>query len=801
MNATTGVLTTVVNFSSGTGANPNGLVSDGSGYFWGTTQYGGTSGDGTVFKVNATTGVLTTVVNFNFNDASNKGRWPLAGLVSDGSGFLWGTTRYGGTSGFGTVFKVNATTGVLTTLVVFTNNGTSNKGANPTAGLVSDGSGYIWGTTSSGGSSGFGTVFRLSFGPAPTSISASAVISASGTLATLQGMINPHGLASTATFEWGTDPTLGTSTSTSAGTTTAGTSPVAVFATITGLVPNTTYYYRVTASNAENAITQKSEILSFTTPPELTPVDATEIAAKGVAVPRAGVSGSGIPAGAVWDTFGVPSINDAGQCVVLATYKVGTVSTTAILGWDMEDMEGTMKVVVKKGGAVPGITNAVYGGFKEPLLGPDGSVAWIATLANATGTTGAVVAANSTAICLDADGTGAGAAVVVARKGAVATGATIWKTFTSVALGENVVAFTGVLETKIAGVSPGPGGATALNDSGLWVYNRGNSTTTLALRKGESLMGSTVMTIGALVARPGSPGQGHGAESDGADDLIPVRVTLADKRQAVGNVTQNGVLETPYVAGGAAVDYGAGALWLNLGIPTQNVASAMAFLGTVKVQTGTATGANNVAIFVENEENAYYTLARLVSKGDAASGVSGGIFSALKDPVNAAGYRSVAFPGTMKASIPYGISGANDSGIWHYDDFNGLSLMAREGAQPPEAAEGAQWKAFTSLALPDGSGPIFVATMHNNIAGVSPGPGGITAANDMGLWATDSTGSLRLLLQEGDVIGTSTVKKFEVISSVTGSPAQTRSFNSNGSVVVKVTDMLGAQHLLHIALP
>ena len=71
----------------------------------------------------------------------------------------------------------------------------------------------------------------------------------------------------------------------------------------------------------------------------------------------------------------------------------------------------------------------------------------------------------------------------------------------------------------------------------------------------------------------------------------------------------------------------------------------------------------------------------------------------------------------------------------------------------------------------------------------------------MGLWATDSSGELRLLVREGDAIGSSTVKTFTVLSSVTGSPAQTRSFNRIGSVIVRATDMTGAQHLLHIAVP
>lgn len=138
-----------------------------------------------------------------------------------------------------------------------------------------------------------------------------------------------------------------------------------------------------------------------------------------------------------------------------------------------------------------------------------------------------------------------------------------------------------------------------------------------------------------------------------------------------------------------------------------------------------------------------------------------------------------------------GITAADNDGIWRSDDTNGLSLVAREGALAAEAGGGV-WKTFTSLALPEGRGPLFVATMSG---------GGVTTANDVGLWATDSLGALRLLLREGDVIGASTIKSMIVLSSVAGSPAQTRSFNNNGSVLVKATDALGAQHLLHIAVP
>ena len=517
----------------------------------------------------------------------------------------------------------------------------------------------------------------------------------------------------------------------------------------------------------------------------------TAIASKGGAVPGAGVSGSGIPSGALWVSFGAPSVNDAGQCAMLATFKVGTVNTTAILGWNIADMAGTIKAFAKNNGAVPGITNAVYGSFKDPVLAPDGSVAWVATLANAAGTSGAVNATNNSAIFFDADGTGVAPAIVVARSGAVATGAAVWKTFPSLAMNANTLAFTSSLTI-------GTGGVTTSNDSTVWTYDRSSSTLALALREGDALLGSTVKSFVTLVARPQSAGQGRGVESNGADDFLAVRVTLADNRQAIGSIKHDGTAVFSYVAGGAATGYGAGALWQSFGTVTQNEASAAkAFLGTVKAATGTAASTNNVAIFAEDDTT--HTTARIVSLGGGAA-VSGGVFSALKDPVNA-GNLSVAFIGSMKTNTAAGIGSTNNDGLWWSDATNGLRLVAREGAQPPEAPAGAQWSAFTSFAMPEGRGPLFVATMRSKTGSASPGSGGITTANDIGLWATTSFGALKLLLQEGDLIGAATVKTFTVLTNVTGSPAQTRSFSNNGNVLVRAIDTTGAQHLLQIAVP
>src|SRR2546421_545381 len=104
-----------------------GLVRDKAGNLYGTTNGGGTSGAGTVFKLD-TTGTETVLHSFT---GSTDGSFPVAGLVRDKAGNLYGTTELGGTSGAGTVFKLD-TTGTETVLHSFT----GPDGAVPFAGLV-----------------------------------------------------------------------------------------------------------------------------------------------------------------------------------------------------------------------------------------------------------------------------------------------------------------------------------------------------------------------------------------------------------------------------------------------------------------------------------------------------------------------------------------------------------------------------------------------------------------------------------------------------------------------------------------
>ncbi|MGA2662229.1 MAG: choice-of-anchor tandem repeat GloVer-containing protein, partial [Verrucomicrobiota bacterium] len=154
----------VVTFSGANGEFPGAeltLSPDGT-TLYGTTQLGGSSGDGTVFSV-PTSGLADPTALWSFTGGSD-GTTPVGGLTlsHDGSTLYGTTSGGGGSSPNGTVFSMPASGGTLTTLVSFTGGSGANPGLHPEAGvtLSADGS-TLYGTTADGGSSGNGTVFAV----------------------------------------------------------------------------------------------------------------------------------------------------------------------------------------------------------------------------------------------------------------------------------------------------------------------------------------------------------------------------------------------------------------------------------------------------------------------------------------------------------------------------------------------------------------------------------------------------------------------------------------------------------------
>jgi len=148
-------------YFTGDGVEPSaGLILDQEGNLYGTTFQGGANNLGAVFEL---TSDGTETVLYSFGSQSGDGTYPAASLTMDKRGNLYGTTQHGGGTtncyqGCGTVFKLTRS-GQETVLHSF--GVKPGDGIQPLAGLVLDDRGNLYGTTFLGGAVGVGTVFKL----------------------------------------------------------------------------------------------------------------------------------------------------------------------------------------------------------------------------------------------------------------------------------------------------------------------------------------------------------------------------------------------------------------------------------------------------------------------------------------------------------------------------------------------------------------------------------------------------------------------------------------------------------------
>jgi len=159
-----GSVTILHSFNDGSivrdGAYPTAAFTLGSdGNLYGTTLYGGLSGGGTAFKITAA-GAVTVLHVFNDGSTVHDGANPMAGLTLGSDGNFYGTTQFAGSAGGGTAFKMTPA-GVVTTLHSFKDGSTVNDGMNPYGDLVEGPAGNLYGTTWVNGNTDRGTVFRV----------------------------------------------------------------------------------------------------------------------------------------------------------------------------------------------------------------------------------------------------------------------------------------------------------------------------------------------------------------------------------------------------------------------------------------------------------------------------------------------------------------------------------------------------------------------------------------------------------------------------------------------------------------
>ncbi len=139
---------------------PNGLTMDAAGNIFGTTNF-------TVFELspNGSGGWNPTLLH-TFTGGTKDGAYALGTLVLDQAGNLYGTTENGGAfgeqfGGYGTVYKLSPEKKGSKVKILHSFKGDPKDGVAPVAGIVFDASGNLYGTTYEGGKSGLGTVFEL----------------------------------------------------------------------------------------------------------------------------------------------------------------------------------------------------------------------------------------------------------------------------------------------------------------------------------------------------------------------------------------------------------------------------------------------------------------------------------------------------------------------------------------------------------------------------------------------------------------------------------------------------------------
>jgi uncharacterized repeat protein (TIGR03803 family) len=146
------------NFNNGDTSNGS-LVLDGAGDLYGTTYYGGI-GCGTVFELMPGSGGSWMPQVLRSFTCSPDGQFPAGGVILDAIGNVYGTTNFGGTSNYGIVYKLKHGTNGNWAEKILHSFSLSSDGVRPLGSLIFDPAGNLYGTTDEGGP-GSGTVYEV----------------------------------------------------------------------------------------------------------------------------------------------------------------------------------------------------------------------------------------------------------------------------------------------------------------------------------------------------------------------------------------------------------------------------------------------------------------------------------------------------------------------------------------------------------------------------------------------------------------------------------------------------------------
>lgn len=463
--------------------------------------------------------------------------------------------------------------------------------------------------------------------------------------------------------------------------------------------------------------------------------------------------------------FGPPALSDFRQLASTVTLTLERLTFTGIL---LVEENGSGSVLAATTFEAPGAAPAKFQSFSNPVLSPHGAVAFIAKI-KSSGPRGAVAQGVwSTAFTAD------GSAGLVLKTGTPITGNGLRE-------GTSLVSFTSVDAVDgalyVLGQLSAPGGAVLLriDSAGPQVLLR---------EKGTLTPGVVIQHLSVLQPALASAGQGRWG---GAQGLV-AKATLSDRSTALLKIAADGTVSRllstwPVAAPGDSF------AWSVFGLPALTPDGGAAFTGTLKIGAKPVIGGRGLGA----------TDSKIVEVGQTAADAGLAQYASFYDPV--AGQSGVAFLALLKG---HGVTPANRTGLW-WNDFSHTRKLAQLGDAAPDAAghlatpatAGPRWQALSSIALPGGAqaGPV----VFGKVAGPT-----VTTSNNTGLWAVDSAGVLRQLLRTGS--GALPNEPRSIVSIATlgadaGAFGVGRSYNSTGSLAVKVVFNDGTQALVRLDVP
>ncbi len=815
--------------------NPKNLMRGSDGAFYGVSQ-GATGNHGTVFRLSAD-GTTTTILHA-FPSNGSQGSFPQAELAETTDGFFYGTTTSSGADNLGTVFRIKAD-GSFQVL----HNLTTATGSSP-IGKILPLNGSLYGFLPFSGPLGGGTMFRMDILPAPTAASAAAT-NVALISATLNGTVNANGADTTVTFDFGTDTTYGQSESATPGEV-SGTTATPVTALLQSLEPATTYHFRVRA--VSDAGTTLGGDQSFTTPANQDPVGGTfsltpttnlvqgmritanfsgwtdpdgtnpvfyeiringgtldgsssesfeftldnegtyeiqgavvdelggeaiqgitvtvaprapqlrTLAATNTAVPGAGVDPR-IIAGAKFTRFGPPAINEVRNVAYFAKWTNGS------------GIFFNNQLAIAVGENASGLTGITYASFGPPILDENnsGALAVMATLAGP-----GVTKSNRQVVVYKQPGQ---TALIYIRAGELLTEGTLESVQSIMLTQGNIIA-----RAKLKAGTGSPK-VTAATDGIVLRRNAPSpATNTLFCREGQTLADSTLKSFTILDPVKGSPGVGrHNISTTNITSFV----ILTNGRRGYATFQNNG--SGDFVVGNfpgsttfsGFTDPVIKTLGSPLGISQLIVTFACEFIPN----GNDITKENAAGIMVRNPFNQEARFS--VRTAQQAPGFpAGAVFKKFADPVTISNSSTQHF---FTASVRGGgVKTTNDEGVWRGQDGGSATLLVREGDPVPDLPTTVKWKKFRAFAAPS------QIIIEADVKGA-----GITPSTSTGVWASDSTSALRLIIRKGSRIGGRTVKTFTALTALPGVTGASRAFNSRNDTAYHVIFNDGTQAIIY----